>query len=70
MCILCLYFVLKNKKNEPFIVEHVGIVPFIFLFFSLFGTYETSYSFSVSFFSFVNFFCFVLFKNGFIKGLL
>lgn len=55
---------------NPLLLSMLAIVPFIFLFFSLFGTYETSYSFSVSFFSFVNFFCFVLFKNGFIKGLL
>lgn len=33
MCILCLYFVLKSKKKEHFIVEHVGIVPFIFFLF-------------------------------------
>lgn len=65
LCILCLYFVLKNKKKNPLLLSMLALSPLLFFFFFL--GHEASYSFSVSFFSFVNF---VLFKNGFIKGLL
>lgn len=56
MCILCLYFVLKSKKKEHFIVEHVGIVPFIFF---LFLGHMKQVILFLYLFSFVNFFCFV-----------
>lgn len=68
-CILCLYFVLKKKERKKrkriLIVEHVGIVPFIF---SLLGD-VWSKLFSVSF-SFINLLvCFVLkwlYKRAFV----
>lgn len=68
MCILRLYFVLKEttRKKEPFIVQHVGIVSPL-LFFS-FLEYIKQLILLYLLFSFVNFL--VLFKNGFIKGLL
>lgn len=65
-----LVFCIKKKeprgKNEPFIVQHVGIVSPL-LFFS-FLEYIKQLILLYLLFSFVNFL--VLFKNGFIKGLL
>lgn len=56
----------KHEEKEPFIVQHVGIVSPL-LFFS-FLEYIKQLILLYLLFSFVNFL--VLFKNGFIKGLL
>lgn len=56
----------NHKEKEPFIVQHVGIVSPL-LFFS-FLEYIKQLILLYLLFSFVNFL--VLFKNGFIKGLL
>lgn len=60
-----LVFYIKNKKKNPLLLSMFALS----LYFSSFlGHMKQVILFSVSFFSFVNFF--VLFKNGFIKGLL
>lgn len=66
MCILCLYFVLKNKKKNPLLLSMLALSP---LFFFSLGHMKQVILFLYLFF-FCKPFCFVLFKNGFIKGLL
>jgi len=68
MCILRLYFVLKKntRKKNPLLFSMLELCP-LFYFFS-FLEYIKQLILLYLLFSFVNFL--VLFKNGFIKGLL
>lgn len=54
---LLVFCIKKNKKKNPLLLSMLALSP---LFFSLFGTYEASYSFSVSFFFFCKLFLFCL----------